>query len=133
MKYNIIIAGGRDFNNYSVAITAFKNFIISKKTRTKPTIICGMAKGADMVGYDIAETHGLKIEKFFADWDKYGDAAGPIRNEEMAKYAAEKGNGVLLAFWDGESKGTKSMINYAKKYKLEVHVFNYEGDEICTN
>ena len=31
----------------------------------------------------------------------------------------------LLAFWDGESRGTYNMINTAKKRKLKVRVFNY--------
>lgn len=42
----------------------------------------------------------------------------------MAKYAAEK-HGVLFAFWDGKSRGTKNMIDLANRYGLEVHVVNY--------
>jgi hypothetical protein len=42
----------------------------------------------------------------------------------MAKYAAEK-IGVLFAFWDGKSKGTKHMIDLAYQYGLDVHVINY--------
>lgn len=44
----------------------------------------------------------------------------------MAKFASEEGNkGVLIAFWDGESRGTKNMIDLAKRYGLKVHVVNY--------
>lgn len=42
----------------------------------------------------------------------------------MADYASLK-KGVLFAFWDGKSVGTKHMIECAKKYGLEVHVINY--------
>lgn len=49
------------------------------------------------------------------------------RNAEMAKFAVEDGNyGVLIAFWDGQSRGTKHMINLAMRYGLEVHVVNYK-------
>ena len=82
-----------------------------------------------MVGYTLAKKCGLTIKEFPADWS-LGKKAGYIRNEQMAKYAAESGNGVLLAFWDGVSKGTGHMIDLAKKHNLEVHVFNFEGDEM---
>ena len=128
MKYNIIIAGSRDFTNYNIVKKSLKNFLLSKQTSDKPTIICGMARGADMLGYRIAKEYKLPLKEFPADWS-IGKSAGYIRNEQMAKYAHDHGNGVLLAFWDGQSKGTKWMIELAKKYKLEVHIFNFKGEE----
>ena len=131
MKYNIIIAGSRDFTDYKVVKSSLKNFLISKQTSDKPTIICGMARGADMLGYRLAKEFKLPLKEFPANWDVYQKRAGYIRNEQMAKYAQEHGNGVLLAFWDGKSKGTKHMIDLAKKYNLEIHIFNFEGEEQC--
>ena len=127
--YNIIIAGSRNFNDYAVGFNTFKTFVCSKNMHEKPTIICGMARGADMIGYTIAKRHNLPLKEFPADWS-IGKQAGYIRNKEMAKYASENGNGVLIAFWDGNSRGTKHMINLAKEYNLEIHVFNFEGEEI---
>lgn len=129
MHYNIIIAGSRDFTNYSVVRSSLKKFLLSKQTNEKPTIICGMARGADMLGYRLAKQFKLQLKEFPADWNQFGLSAGFIRNEQMAKYAHKHGNGVLLAFWDGKSKGTKWMIELAKRYKLEVHIFNFEGEE----
>ena len=128
MNYNIIIAGSRDFTDYEIVKKSLKIFLISKNTSDKPTIICGMARGTDMLGYRLAKEHKLPLKEFPADWS-IGKKAGYIRNEQMAKYAYEHGNGVLLAFWDGISKGTKLMIELAKKYNLEIHVFNFEGEE----
>lgn len=128
MSYNIIIAGSRDFTNYKIVKTSLKNFLLSKETTNKPTIICGMARGADMLGYRLAKEFKLPLKEFPADWS-IGKRAGYVRNEQMAKYAHEHGNGILLAFWDGQSKGTKWMIELAKKYNLEVHIFNFEGEE----
>lgn len=130
MMYNIIIAGSRDFNNYNVVKKALANFLKSKNTTDKPTIICGMARGADMVGYTLAKKYGLSLKEFPADWNNLGRKAGYVRNKEMAQYAHDNGNGVLLAFWDGESRGTKHMIDLAKKYNLEVHIFDFNGGEI---
>ena len=130
MKYNIIIAGSRDFTDYDIVKSSLKNFLLSKQTTDKPTIICGMARGADMQGYRLAKEFKLPLKEFPADWNNYGKRAGYIRNEQMAKYAQEHGNGVLFAFWDGKSKGTKWMIELAKRYNLEVHIFNFKGDKI---
>lgn len=127
MVYNIIIAGSREFTDYNIVKKSLKEFLLSKNTTDKPTIICGMARGADMVGYSLAKKCGLPLKEFPADWS-IGKRAGYIRNEQMAKYAHEHGNGVLLAFWDGKSKGTKSMIELAKKYGLEIYIFNFAGD-----
>lgn len=129
MKYNIIIAGSRDFTNYEIVKKTLKNFLISKQTSNKPTIICGMARGADMLGYHLAKEFKLPLKEFPADWNNFGKRAGYIRNEQMAKYAHENGNGVLFAFWDGKSKGTKLMVELAKKYNLEIHIFNFDGEE----
>lgn len=51
-----------------------------------------------------------------------GKATGPIRNEQMAKYAAEADRGMLIAFPIGDSKGTRNMIKLAQQYGLEICV-----------
>ena len=63
----------------------------------------------------------LKVSVFKPDWEKYGRGAGPVRNKEMYKYALED-EPMVIAFWDGESKGTKSMIDIATKDGAKVHV-----------
>lgn len=74
-------------------------------------------RGADRIGEQYAKENGLKKTIFKAEWGKYGRAAGPIRNEEMAKIAD-----CVICFWDGKSAGTKSMINLAKKYNKPVYI-----------
>jgi len=73
-----------------------------------------------MVQKKYANERGYPIKQFPADWNKYGKSAGYKRNEEMAKYAD-----ALIAFWDGKSKGTKHMIDLAKRYGLKVKVVIY--------
>ena len=115
-----IVAGGRD---YSDKVTAFR--VLDSIVKAGDVIISGHATGADTLGEQYAKEHGLSCELHPADWNRHGRAAGPIRNEEMAKVADR-----LVAFWDGKSSGTKSMISLAKKYKLEVLVFDYAGNRI---
>lgn len=120
----IIIAGGRDFSNYSL-LKQNVDTIVKSFHNENLTIISGTARGADTLGEQYAEEHHLPIRKFPADWDTYGKAAGHIRNAQMAKYASEGTKGMLVAFWDGKSRGTDNMIQTARKKDLEVYIVNY--------
>lgn len=117
MKY--IIAGGRDFNNFEVLKNVCDNFDDITE------IVCGCARGADTLGEDYGRAKKILIKYFPADWDYYGQAAGFIRNIEMADYAD-----CAICFWDGKSKGTKHMIDTARRKGLPYWVFNYRGEKI---
>ena len=112
----VIIAGGRDFNDYLLLLQAVvkANFDVTE-------VVSGGAKGADSLGELFARDMDLSLKRFPADWDKHGRAAGPIRNGEMAGYAD-----ALIAMWDGVSTGTANMIKQAKDRGLKVHVERYE-------
>ncbi len=109
----VIIAGGRTVTDYKIAEQAIyeSGFDITE-------VVSGGARGADRCGELFAQHGGLGLKVFPANWDKFGRGAGHIRNEEMAKYAD-----ALIAIWDGESKGTKNMIERATKLGLQVFVF----------
>lgn len=131
-ELRIIVAGSRDFRNYQLLSDTIMEFLADKDDSDivdNPSyvkFISGTARGADILGEQFAYTYGYDIVRFPADWDNLGKKAGYVRNAEMAKFAVEDGNyGVLIAFWDGKSKGTKYMIDLAKKYGLEVHVINF--------
>lgn len=115
----IIIAGSREYNNYEEAAKLIDKFIEDVNS-SNVVIVSGGAKGADKIGEEYAARNDLDCVVYKANWGKYGKQAGIIRNGEMAKNAD-----CLLAFWDGESRGTYNMINTAKKRKLKVRVFNY--------
>lgn len=92
----------------------------------KIRIVSGTARGADKLGEQFAQTAHYEISRFPAEWNTYGKSAGYRRNAEMAKFASKNGNiGVLIAFWDGKSRGTKHMIDLVRKYRLRVHVVTY--------
>lgn len=122
----VIIAGGRDFQNYNLLEDSVFDIIDQNLDliHSPVEIVCGKAKGADTLGELLALTYNLKLAYFPADWDKLGKRAGYIRNKEMALYAKED-YGTLIAFWDGKSKGTKHMIDLATKEGLKIYIIKY--------
>ena len=120
----IIVAGSRNFNNYSLLEQSLMDYIAGNFDPNDIEIISGGARGADSLGERFARTCQLKLKRFPADWDRYGKSAGYLRNAEMADYAKQE-TGVLFAFWDGQSRGTQHMINLATTKGLEVHVVKF--------
>ena len=117
--FRVIIAGTRDFQDYEL-LREYADFKLSNITGDIE-IISGGARGADALGERYARERGYQVKRFPADWKQYGKAAGPKRNEAMAKYAD-----ALLAYWNGRSPGTQNMIDLAKAHGLKVGVKVYE-------
>lgn len=117
----VIIAGSRNVTDYGLLLTA-----ISKSGFEIHEVVSGACRGVDKMGEKFAETHSLPCKKFPADWNQYKNSAGPIRNKQMAEYADG-----LIAIWDGESLGTKNMIDEAKMKNLKVYVEFIPFPEVC--
>lgn len=124
---NVLIAGGRDFCNYRM-LEEFVNKIIHDMNHEYKTItiISGMARGADMLGVRYATEHKYALLKFPADWETYGKRAGFVRNRQMLDYLKEnQDNGMVIAFWDGNSSGTKHTIYTSREMKIPCFVCKY--------
>lgn len=80
----------------------------------------GAKKGGDRMGELIAKQYGIPLKQFVPDWDGKGKGAGFLRNGDMAVYASEVEGSRLIALWDGQSRGTKQMIEVARNYGLDV-------------
>lgn len=105
-----IIAGGRNIHNYNIAAAVERSgFIITE-------ILEGGATGIDRLAGEYALANSIPLEVVPADWIKNGRAAGPIRNAHMASLAD-----ALILIWDGESKGSASMLREAKFLGLKIH------------
>lgn len=86
-------------------------------------VIHGDAMGADRIADAQAVMLGLLTERHPALWERYGKRAGFIRNQEMVDAGAD----LVLAFWDGESKGTAHTIEMAKTAGIPVEVIRGVG------
>lgn len=73
-------------------------------------IVSGGARGVDTVAAAYAAEKGLKLTVFLPEYERYGRAAPIKRNYQIVDYADK-----VIAFWDGVSKGTQSVIKYAEK------------------
>ena len=80
-------------------------------------IVSGGAKGIDEAAARFAQAHGLKLTEFLPDYERFGRVAPIVRNKQIAEYA-DAG----LAFWDGESRGTRSTIEFFNKENKPVRI-----------
>jgi hypothetical protein len=110
----VIIAGSRSIDNKNHLIKAIEEapFGIDK-------VITGGADGVDTLAINWCIDNSINFEVFYPDYEEHGKKAPIIRNRKMS----ENGD-ALIAIWDGESSGTKNMINTAKDKGLEVYVYN---------
>lgn len=107
-----IIAGSRNITDINLIWDA------ARRCGWKITgVVSGCARGVDSLGEIWAARNGFTVYPFPAEWGKYGKSAGYRRNFEMADNAE-----ALIAIWDGESKGTRHMIEVAKEKGLKVYV-----------
>lgn len=136
----VIIAGSRSFGSFTLLEKECHKIFKSlseegylsgnvKKDCSNMEIISGTANGADRFGEAFALKYGIEVKRFPARWDKYGKGAGYVRNKIMAQYAAKSDElGVLIAFWDGKSRGTKMMIDLARENNLKVFVIDIDDE-----
>lgn len=121
MGYNrtvkVIIAGSRSFGDYDWLCDICDSILERLSEQHEIVVLSGGAKGSDTMGELYAKERGYIFKRFPPDWNRFGRAAGPIRNRDMADNAD-----ILIAFWDGKSLGTKSMIDIAEKRKLQIHI-----------
>ena len=104
----VIVTGGRDYRDW--------NMISDVLDLIKPdTVIQGGASGADHLALEWAITNMAGYFTYVADWNKYGRAAGPIRNREMLR---EHPDALVIAFPGG--KGTENCVSIARELHRTV-------------
>lgn len=113
----VVVTGSRDWgypNAVHAALTSLHG--LCEAMNTGLIIRHGACPtGADKAAWNwfqIAEPWwgNVKMEQFPADWQKDGRAAGPLRNIRMFDDPVD----LVLAFWDGRSKGTEHTIKLAE-------------------
>ena len=122
----IVIAGSRGFQDYALLDQTLDRIL--DKQIEPVELVSGHAKGADLLAERFAKENDLPIHIIKPDWKTYGRAAGPIRNRQMLDYAMEELS-LVVAFWDGKSKGTKNTINTAKSLGIPVEIILFSSEE----
>lgn len=107
----LAIVGSRTFNDYAYLCSILEWYTIR-------SIVSGGAKGADSLAKRYANEHNLTILEFIPDWNKLGKSAGYKRNEQIVNACDE-----VIAFWDGQSKGTAHTIKIAQDRGIPVSVY----------
>jgi len=105
------VIGSRNFTDYKLLESTLES--LPEITQ----IVSGGAKGADSLAKTYAEQHQLPLVIFKPDWKQYGKGAGIVRNRQIIDAAQ-----MVVAFWDGVSKGTASSLALAKAKGIPVHI-----------
>lgn len=116
----LIIAGSRSLDTETTYLIEKALCILPDQGISE--VVSGNARGIDQLGAQWARFNKIPVSLFLAEWEVYGKRAGFLRNERMAKHGD-----ALLAIWDGQSKGTKHMIDIMTKEGKPVYV--YRTDE----
>lgn len=118
-RMKLAVIGSRDFVDYArMEQCLLRNFRVEEIE----VVISGGARGADTLAARFAGRHGLPLEIVPADWKTHGRKAGPVRNAEIVERAD-----VLVAFWDGLSRGTRDSITRARMAGKRVMIFPCGG------
>ena len=90
---------------------------IEKYVSSCDEIVSGGARGVDACAADYARRNGIKLTEFLPQYERYGRAAPIVRNRQIVDYADK-----VIVFWDGHSKGTLSVIQYARAIKKSCEI-----------
>ena len=116
----IAVVGSRNFKDKDLFIEEMINFEYQTYSVDSSIIsyISGGARGVDTWAKEFADgcTRGIKVIK--PDWNKHGKKAGFLRNIDIINEAD-----FVMAFWDGESKGTKHSIDLAIKAGKPINIY----------
>ena len=115
MSFRVVVCGSRSFSDFVLLRSKLDVFLARKLPDV--VILSGGCRGADALAERYAALRGLPVERFLADWARLGRSAGFHRNEVMVKQAD-----AVVAFWDGRSRGTASVISLAKILRKPLRV-----------
>lgn len=120
----IAVVGSRDYRRLDLV----ERFVRRLAPGADYTIVSGGARGVDRKAEDTARAVGLPVLILLADWGLWGRSAGMRRNTRIVEEADE-----IVAFWDGESRGTEDTILKGRAAGKPVTVFGPDGELVPVN
>ncbi len=124
----LAIVGSRTFNDYEKMCEFIHDVLSHEEFCAIDTIVSGGARGADTLAEQYAAERGLETVVFPADWKTYGRRAGFIRNVDIIRECD-----ICVAFWDGESHGTKHDIELCEEMEKPYHICLFENGNVEKN
>ena len=119
----LAIIGSREFDDYDLLKQSVEELI--RNGHEIEEIVSGGAMGADSLGARYANENNIPLTVFRAEWNKYGKSAGPKRNKLIVDHCD-----MVLAFWDGESRGTKHSLDLAESLDKPNTIIFYANSNI---
>ena len=116
VEARVLVCGSRDFRDRGL-VDAKLDEVRERLGGIPMRVISGAARGADSLAADWARKNGVPCDEYPAEWDRYGRSAGYRRNERML---TEGQPHLVVAFPQGESRGTRMMMDIAAKAKVAV-------------
>jgi hypothetical protein len=110
----LAVVGSRTFRNYEKLSSVLEGYHRNEKIEL---IISGGAEGADSMAEKWAKEKGIPTAIYYPDWQRFGKKAGFLRNKSIVKDAD-----MVIAFHDGESKGTSHSIGLAKEFNKGLDI-----------
>lgn len=110
LPVQLLVSGSRIITNPEYVKMVINN-TLTIYNLAPALLISGGAKGVDTCAELWAKENSIEIRRVLPDWDKYGKKAGMLRNTDMLNMLTDKD--ILISIWDGESRGSKHMINQA--------------------
>jgi len=114
--FTLGVVGGRDFGDYQL----LKKTLEVIQPPPQSIVSGGCPTGADVLAERYARESGIPMIIHPAEWAKYGKSAGPRRNAQIVADSDR-----LIAFWDGQSRGTHSTIKIARRNQKPVEIIRY--------
>ncbi len=110
----VAIVGGREFDDYELVKSTLDRF------KSIKLIVSGGAKGADSLGEQYAKENNIETLIHYPDWNEHGKMACFVRNSDIVRDAD-----LVIAFWDGESRGTRDTIGKTHKGYKTIMIVRY--------
>ena len=123
--FSLAVVGSRSFDDYQLMEYEIDR-IFKRKWLDDPErrmcIVSGGARGADQLAKRYVKEHNKEVHyvEHPPDWKLHGKAAGKIRNVDIVKDSK-----MVLAFWDGKSKGTKHTLSVAQTLGTKTKVVRF--------
>ena len=121
-KFYLLVVGSRSLTIYTIIENYLNSLVAERLSEYDIVLVSGGAKGVDTLAERWADNNGYEKVIMLADWEKEGRSAGFKRNVRMHQFIADKEHRLVVAFWDGISKGTAHNFELCKQYDNELLV-----------